>query len=145
MVAETGGIIWVAGGRADDERGSISFVNDFDMACVQRMYRVTNSPSRPFRGWVAHRVEQKWFMSVSGRVGILLVKLDSFESPSHNLTVQCVELDEANPGVLHVPGGFAIGIRNETPGASAIVFSDCRLNSVPNDTWRWEENFWPHF
>lgn len=139
---ETVGVIWIAGGMAKDERGSVSFVNDFDMARVRRMYRVSNSSSRPFRGWVAHRIEQKWFMPVSGRVSILLVKLDSFEAPSHNLKVECVVLDEGKPGVLHVPGGFAIGIRGETQNASVLVFSDRRLNSIPDDTWRWEADYW---
>lgn len=133
---------WIEGGSAEDGRGKVSFINDYDMKNVRRMYRVANSLEHPFRGWIAHRAEQKWFVSVSGRVSILLVKVDSFESPSRDLKVERFTLDEAVPGVLHVPGGYAIGIKSETPGASVMVFSDCLLNAIPNDVWRWAEDFW---
>lgn len=132
----------IPGGAAEDERGKVSFVNDFDLRDVRRVYRVTNREAAPFRGWIAHRVERKWFLPVIGRVEILLVALDDFDHPSPALPVLRHLLDEASPSVLHVPGGYAIGIRSVSPGASVLVFSDCLLGAIPDDTWRWPPETW---
>ena len=132
----------IQGGTAEDARGTVSFVNDFDLRDVRRVYRVTNSEAAPFRGWIAHKVERKWFLPAVGRVSILLVPIDDFDHPSPTLPVLRYGLDEASPAVLHVPGGYAIGIRSETPGASVLVFSNSLLGAIPDDVWRWPPETW---
>lgn len=125
-----------------DERGTVRFANGFDMACVRRLYCLRNAAEAPFRGWVAHKVEQKWLFPVSGVTAVYLVKVDNFDQPSPALAVDVVTLDGESPAVLHVPGGYAIGVERQSPGAEVMVFSDCLLGEWPDDVWRWPPGYW---
>ena len=57
----------VKGGVAFDDRGSVSFVNDFDLAPVRRFYVVRNHEPGFVRAWHAHREEAKFITAVEGK------------------------------------------------------------------------------
>jgi len=120
----------------------VRFVNGFDLAPVRRLYCIRNSAEHPFRGWVAHKVEHKWFFPASGVTAVHLVQVDSYEEPSPTLHADAIILDAEKPNVLHVPGGYAIGIESRSPEAAVMVFSDCLLNERTDDVWRWEPEYW---
>ena len=44
---------------AADERGKVTFVNDFDMTDVKRSYVVKNTLLKTVRAWHGHRNEKK--------------------------------------------------------------------------------------
>lgn len=125
-----------------DARGTVRVANGFDMARVRRLYCIRNANEAPFRGWVAHKIEQKWFFPVSGITAVYLVKVDNFDQPSPTLGVDVVALGEESPAVLHVPGGYAIGVESQSPGAEVMVFSDCLMGELPDDVWRWPPGYW---
>lgn len=125
-----------------DERGTVRFANGFDLAPVRRLYSVRNAAEAPFRGWVAHQVEQKWLFPVTGVTAVYLVKVDDFEKPSPALSFEVVTLDAETPSVLHVPGGYALGVESRSPGAEVMVFSDHLADDQPDDVWRWPPGYW---
>src|SRR5690606_23447518 len=70
---------FIHGGIAEDHRGSIRFVNDFDMAAVKRFYIIENKDTETIRGWRAHRIEQRWFYVLEGAFSLKAVKIDDWE------------------------------------------------------------------
>ena len=42
-----------------DERGQVTFVNDFDMTDVKRSYVITNTLVKTVRAWHGHQNEKK--------------------------------------------------------------------------------------
>ena len=53
----------IEGGLAVDDRGIVSFVNDFDFAGVKRFYMVSNHKAGFVRAWHAHKHEAKYVMA----------------------------------------------------------------------------------
>lgn len=84
-------ITHIQGGIAQDERGQIRFVNDFDMTEVKRFYIIKNKDIDLVRGWRGHRIEQRWFYVLSGAFSLDLVQIDDWIQPSRELLVEnCV-------------------------------------------------------
>ena len=140
--SETSSPLLIPGGESRDDRGTVRFVNGFDLARVRRLYCVRNSEEAPFRGWVAHKIEQKWFFPLTGLTAVHLVKVNDFEHPAPDLKVELFVLDAEKPATLCVPGGYAIGVESRSPGAEVMVFSDCLLGARPDDVWRWPAEYW---
>ena len=67
-----------------DERGKVTFVNDFDMTDVKRSYVVTNKLVKTVRAWHVHRNEKKWVSVQKGEFLVCVVKVDSFDNPEKN-------------------------------------------------------------
>ena len=129
----------IKGDTHTDERGTLVYNNSFDTTPVKRYYCI--QPTQ-FRAWQGHKKEQKWFSSVKGNIKILLVKPDNWEHPSFNLKVEEFTLKENTGDILHVPAGYAIGIKPLTPGASLGAFSDFTLIESQNDSYRFDKDLW---
>ena len=56
----------IDGGVFSDERGTLQFVNNFDMSVVKRMYFTTHPSIDTIRAWQGHRIEKRWFFCVKG-------------------------------------------------------------------------------
>ncbi len=54
----------IKGGRHIDERGTLTFFNNFDMSPVKRFYVIDHPDTTIVRAWQGHKVEQKWFYVV---------------------------------------------------------------------------------
>ena len=132
----------ITGGSKTDERGTVRFVNDFDMAAVRRFYVVENANGCPFRGWVAHRVERKWFTCLAGSFILHFVPIDNPDHLPSDLAVESFAMEADKPSILVVPGGYAIGIETCSEGAKLVVFSDRLLGELSGDTWRWPKEQW---
>ena len=50
----------INGGVAVDDRGSVTFVNDFDFSGVKRFYQVQNHRRGFIRAWHGHKKEAKY-------------------------------------------------------------------------------------
>ena len=70
----------VEGGIHIDERGAVSFVNDFQFDQVKRFYTVRNHRSPFIRAWHGHKKEGKYVTVVNGSAIIGAIKIDNWDS-----------------------------------------------------------------
>jgi len=54
------------GSQHADESGVITYINDFDVSIVKRIYFIENNEINFIRAWQGHKIEQRWFSAVSG-------------------------------------------------------------------------------
>lgn len=127
----------IQGGIAQDERGQIRFVNDFDMALVKRFYIIKNADTELVRGWRAHQIEQRWFYVLSGAFSVDLIQIDNWEIPSPDLPVQQVILHSADMQVLHVPVGYGTAFKALEPNSELLVFADYGIEHAALDDHTW--------
>ena len=156
--------VLLQGGCHVDARGSISFVNGFTFAGVERFYWIQSNHVGMQRGWVGHQREHKWFTVVAGEVQVAVVKPDDWHSPRSDLPVARYVLSAVRPQVLHVPcwsrhhhlsaprlprtqeqGTKNKELRTKNPHALAIlmVFSSGTIVDAPNDDFRFPVSQWP--
>ena len=67
----------INGGVAVDDRGQLSFVNDFDFTDVKRFYMVENHEQGFIRAWHGHKKEGKYVYVPSGAILIGTVNLET--------------------------------------------------------------------
>lgn len=132
----------ITGDTYTDERGTLAFVNAFDMDEVQRMYTITHPHTHIVRAWQGHKKETKYFKCTRGRFLVALVCIDDWESPSPSLIPQTFVLDATKPQVLHIPKGYANGFKALDTDAELLVFSDQTLAAAKDDQFRFSADFW---
>ncbi|WP_153845408.1 MULTISPECIES: WxcM-like domain-containing protein [Sphingobacterium] len=127
----------IQGGSANDERGQIRFVNDFDMALVQRFYLIKNIDTELIRGWRGHRIEQRWFYVLSGSFSVNFIKINNWESPDPNLHVERIILKSSEMQILHVPSGFCTAFRALDINSELLVYADYPIAHAALDDYTW--------
>lgn len=132
----------IEGGIARDERGSLTFANDFDMSLVKRFYMVENASLDVVRAWHGHAVEEKYVFVVSGKALVAAVHLDDLENPNKDNKVHSFVMSSEEPSILHIPGGYANGFRSLTPDTKVIFFSGSTLEESKNDDFRFPKDYW---
>ncbi|MBF0353730.1 MAG: dTDP-4-dehydrorhamnose 3,5-epimerase family protein [Alphaproteobacteria bacterium] len=137
-------LTFLPGGVAVDDRGSLQFVNDFDMAdCgIRRFYAVTNHETLFIRAWHGHQNETKYLFVASGAVLLAAVKIDDWKNPSPSLPVARHVLSYEKPGLMKIPGGFAHGTMTLRPNTRLFFFSTSSLKESAGDDFRFEAFFW---
>ena len=130
------------GGLAVDDRGAVSFVNDFNFSDVKRFYIVENHKQGFVRAWHAHKNEAKYVMVVKGSAVIGAVQIDDWDNPSKDLKVNRYVLSEKNPSVLYIPAGFANGFMSLSNDTKIIFFSTSELKDSLNDDIRYDAHYW---
>ena len=134
--------IGIRGDSVIDERGKVSFVNDFSFDDVKRFYIIQNHTEFFVRAWQCHKYEAKYFMVIDGTAMICAVQLDDWDNPSKNLSVQQFILSEEKPEVLKIPAGYANGIMNITKKAKVMIFATTTLEETNNDDKRLNPYYW---
>ncbi len=129
------------GGIAEDHRGNIRFVNDFDMAAVKRFYIIENKDTETVRGWRAHRLEQRWFFVLEGAFSMKTVKIDDWNGPSRQLPVEETIVQSGDQRVVHVPTGYGIAFRALEPGSRLLVFADYGIAHAKNDDYTYPVDY----
>lgn len=137
MSSNIASIQTIQGGIAQDQRGHIRFVNDFDMSLVKRFYMIKNADVELVRGWRAHRIEQRWFYVVAGAFEVELIQIDNWDEPAKDLPIERVNLESANMEVLHVPKGYGTTFRALQPDSELLVFADHGIEHAPLDDYTW--------
>lgn len=132
----------ICGAVHNDQRGSISFINDFKLDSVVRFYTIQPANTNVIRAWQAHKQEQKWFYVISGSFKVVAVKIDNWENPSSELGLSEFDLSAGKPEVLHIPGGYANGFKAMEPNSVVMVFSDFSLQQSAQDEYRFDQNNW---
>lgn len=132
----------IKGGLAVDDRGTVSFVNDFNFVGIKRFYTVENHQQGFVRAWHAHKNEAKYIMAIKGSALIGAVQIDNWEKPSKDCKVYRFVLSDMSPAVLFIPPGFANGFMSLTEDTKLIFFSTSELNESLNDDYRYDSRYW---
>jgi len=131
----------IDGGIAVDDRGKLTFVNDFDFKNVKRFYMVENHTEGFIRAWHAHKKEGKYVFVPSGNILIGLVKIDDWDNPQ-NKDINIYILSAAKPQVLYIPPGYANGFMNLVKETKVIFFSTSTLKESMGDDIRYAWDKW---
>jgi len=132
----------IKGGLAVDDRGQVSFVNDFDFEGVKRFYAVENHSRGFVRAWHAHKKEAKYAMVVKGAALVGTVKIDNWDSPSKDATVHRHVLSERAPSVLFIPAGYANGFMSLSDDMKIFYFSTSSIEESLGDDIRYDARYW---
>ncbi|WP_313264652.1 hypothetical protein [Sphingobacterium sp.] len=127
----------IKGGIAEDKRGHIRFVNDFDMTFVKRFYIIKNADTELIRGWRGHKIEQRWFYVLFGQFSVNLVQVDNWDLPSKDLAVRNEILKSSDMKILNVSPGYATTFQALAPNSELLVFSDYTLEHALIDDYTW--------
>lgn len=132
----------ISGGLHVDERGVVSFVNNFDFKGVDRFYTIRVHKTGEPRGWIGHKREHKWFTALAGTLLVAVVAPDDWENPSSDLPVQRFTLSALTPAVLHVPPGHATASIMLEQDALLGIFSSGKMENAREDDWRFPCDYW---
>lgn len=132
----------IKGNKHSDERGTLCFVNDFDLQNIRRFYTITHPDINIVRAWQGHKIENKHFFVTKGSFLFGWVEVDNWENPSETLDVNRQVLSFDEPIVLTINAGCANGFKALEPDSALIVFSDLTLEESSKDMYRFEKETW---
>ncbi len=132
----------IEGGFFKDDRGSLSFVNDFNFGAIERFYVISNSDAKPLRAWQGHKLDEKNFFCVQGSFQISCVLIDNWENPSPNLPIESFVINASQSKIIRIPAGYANAILSLETNSKLISFSTLPLSQVAEDDVRFEPNTW---
>ncbi len=132
----------IDGGIAIDDRGSVSFVNDFDFVGIKRFYIVANHRPGFVRAWHGHRHESKAVLIVSGSALLATVEIDDWDDPSPELPVDRFVLSAQRSAILVIPAGYANGSMTLEPDTRMMFLSDLTLAESHDDDYRYPSRLW---
>lgn len=130
----------IKGGRHEDNRGVITFNNDFDLSKVKRSYTIMNSKDEKVRGWQGHKIEQRWFTVIQGAFEVEVVKITNWDKPTEAFEKFTFALESNTMDVLSVPKGHMTLIKDSAENSIMMVYSDYYLAEV-EDEYRFEKNY----
>jgi len=130
----------IKGGSHSDNRGNLTYNNDFDMSSIKRMYFIQNSSTSFVRAWQGHVIERRWFSVVKGSFEIKLIKIDNWENPTKNLDIFSSILNDQNLDVLFVPAGYVNSIQALEENSKLLLMSDYRLGDI-QDEYRFDSKY----
>lgn len=130
------------GGTYTDARGTLSFVNEFDLSPVRRMYSIVHSDKNVVRAWQGHQQESKWFKCIKGSFVVAWKKIDDFSNPSPLPLSEYAILDSKQSEILFIPPGYANGLKALEPNSEIMVFSDYNLGESLDDKIRFDKDLW---
>tara|TARA_B100000315_G_scaffold138456_1_gene127441 strand:+ start:739 stop:1176 length:438 start_codon:yes stop_codon:yes gene_type:complete len=125
-----------------DDRGEVSFVNDFDFDGVKRFYTIRNHRVGFVRAWHAHKREEKYVTVLSGSALLGIVEIDDWDKPSKDADVSKFILSAKNPSVLAIPQCHANGMMTLSENTIITVFSTSTLDESLNDDVRYDSRYW---
>jgi len=128
------------GGIAYDDRGSVSFVNDFDFISsgIKRFYQVKNVANNVVRAFHGHEKETKYVFVPQGCVKIICSKMDNRQLTGLPTTYI---LHSAKPSILKIPAGYANGFKALEDNTTIIFFSSSSLEESKGDDFRFAWDF----
>lgn len=129
----------IKGNSHTDERGTITYNNDYDASEIKRIYFIENKNIDFIRGWQGHKVEQRWFTAVQGSFKITTIAVDDWENPSPTLEQVVFVLHATSFDMLHVPQGHITSIQALEENAKLMAMSDYKLGTI-KDEYRFESN-----
>jgi len=132
----------IQGGNFSDHRGTISYVNDFSFEGIERFYIISNSDENPIRAWQGHKLDEKNFYCINGSFKIHFVKIDNWENPSKDLSIEIVFVSASESKIVHIPAGYANAVESLETDSKLISFSTLPLSRVKEDDIRYPSDYW---
>lgn len=125
-----------AGGLAVDDRGQLTFHNDFDpvKAGIRRLYMIKNHKSGFIRAWHGHKIEAKYITVLQGAAVIKVREMMNTMKYSSNV------LSAQVPKMLYIPPGNYNGIMTLTDDAIVMIYSTTTLEESKDDDYREPHN-----
>lgn len=130
----------IKGNRHGDDRGTLTFNNDFDASGIKRVYTIENSSLSFKRAWQGHQIEQRWFSAIAGSFKIKLIEIDVWDSPAKDLLVLEFILTAESLDILHIPGGYASSIQALEEDSKLLLFADYQLGEI-QDEYRFPSDY----
>lgn len=125
----------IEGNMHKDKRGTIRFINDFDLSNVKRMYAI--EPKKEYiRAWQGHYKETKWFFAAKGRFIVKTIDMQTEQICSYELNTKQTE-------ALVIPGGNYNGFKALEDNSILIVYSDFSLEDSKMDDHRVHADAFP--
>jgi dTDP-4-dehydrorhamnose 3,5-epimerase len=125
-----------------DDRGELTYCNEFKFDTIKRFYTVKNHKQNFIRAWHGHKNEGKYCMPIEGIWLIGAVQIDNWDNPSKDLNVTKYILSASRPEILYIPPGYANGLMNLTSNAKIIFYSTSTIEEAKNDDFRFSYNQW---
>lgn len=127
----------INGGISFDDRGSVSFCNDFLFKefGIKRFYHISNIRKNYIRAWHGHEKEGKYMYAADGTFRVGAVNMETEE-------VSKFYLDSRKPQLLYIPEGYANGFQNLTENNQLIIFSTSSLEESLGDDIRFDWAKW---
>lgn len=141
-ISKTNSPYLLTGDIAIDERGKVSFVNEFNFQKIIRFYVIANHKTGTVRAWHAHKYEAKYVFVVSGSLLIGAVAINNWKHPSKKLDVYRYVLSSNKPAILYIPEGYANGFMSLTADTKVIFFSTKTLEESKKDDIRFDSRYW---
>ena len=135
----------IRGGLSVDDRGIVSFCNDFQFAGIKRFYTVRNHRAGFVRAWHAHKIEHKFIGCLCGAAKIGAVHIEAggdWEHPPKGLPTQTWVLSATQSGLLHIQAGWANGWMSLTDDALLAFYSTSTLEESQADDFRYPADWW---
>jgi len=120
---------------AVDDRGTVSFVNDFDFEGVRRFYQLSNHDINYIRAWHGHMKEGKYVYVSKGSALVGVVNLGTEE-------IKKFVLSDKSPKILWIPPGNANGFMNLEQDTRILFFSTSTLEESLSDDVRFDYDKW---
>ena len=134
--------IIIEGGIAVDDRGQLSFSNDFSFEKIKRFYMVENFSTDTIRAFHGHQNEEKYVLVVNGSAIVAAVYMDDVKDPNKNNEVFRYVLSSRKSSILHIPRGYANGFKALEPNTKVIFFSTSTLAESTGDDYRFPADYW---
>ena len=132
----------IEGGLAVDDRGTVAFVNDFDLAPVRRFYVVSNH-RQGLRPRLARSSHERKFVTVLRGLRPRLLRADRrLGRPFAGAAVSALRAFGAQPSVVEIPEGYANGFMSLTDDVSVMFFSSSTLEESHGDDVRYPARHW---
>ncbi|WP_038335961.1 WxcM-like domain-containing protein [Empedobacter falsenii] len=121
------------GNRHNDERGIITYNNDFDASNIKRIYTIENHSTTFIRGWQGHQIEQRWFAAMKGEFEVSIIEIDDFDQPSKDVKISKYQLNDESLTYLHIPSGYITAIQAKKEGSKLLVLADYALGEIQDE------------
>jgi len=131
----------IEGNSIFDNRGSLTFVNKFNLKKIKRFYIIKNHNAKFIRAWHGHRIEEKFFFCIEGAFQLSCVKIDNFKKPNPKSKVFSWVLSSEKPQIIFIPKGYANGTMTLSKNTKILVFSSSSLEESKSDDYRYS---WDH-
>jgi len=125
-----------------DERGSLSYANDFTFPNVKRFYHIFMPKKNTIRAFHGHMREEKFAYILKGSIKIILAPLSNKNNPSKNVALKHFLLDSKEPAILYIPAGYANGIMSVKDDSEIIFYSTLLVEDSLQDDYRFDPYYW---
>ncbi|MBI2449305.1 dTDP-4-dehydrorhamnose 3,5-epimerase family protein [Candidatus Pacearchaeota archaeon] len=123
-----------------DDRGCLSFVNDFDFKGIKRFYVIENHQQGFIRAFHYHKNESKYVFVISGSILIYIVNVK--KNNLRNSEVKKFVLSSKKPQILFIPKGYANGFKTLEKDTKIIFYSTSILEESLIDDIRYPFDQW---